>query len=991
MLRCRRWAANVLLVAGSGSRIKNVEKSGQIYRQPDVFQKRLGSHGSRSGRGSSMAGTNEDHLITAQRQKLTSPELDTQSTGLASLQLLRSILAKKQTFDASLLQSAYTASETHLSYLTISEFSTLIALFGALSTHSDASQLPPTSSFSLSLAQCELLLSAPKKDFCSWWNFVLRLGSDQNALGRCTSDVDRYWLMLGSLSCCLSYFRSWGSSSKRHHQCTTRQSQTCNEPQEINFIDASTPAARLPPPTMQYLMHAHVYYTTLAKNHLDESLHYSYLQRLFDIHQQLFLTPAITNRVDPTLFNIVHSNLASALEVLLSKHRFQLGSSLSSLIWDILSAADFEPRQTKPLLAVLRSRFTLSTTPRTYPSTPSVLLDPISSLRRAILDPATSDDPWVLREAYAVTHDVQAWDWLMLLSGRPQTHPPQASSSSLSSGPSKSLTRVNVLAILHRLEHALGKEKEVGDVAIELERLWDGWMGILGSEAGESGDLQTEIWSAGVDRATLLALLRLAAVYRSTRIVYGAERLLAVHHAIVFEQDGVHAVEGLDSPKESLCVAFGAACACLETSNLAVLLARTRAAGFTVDGKGGRLPHEYLTKVVELLLDLGAPRVAWSLLHQLDAPAPAKLLAAVASACAQSGHITEATSLLATPQLESNEKLRIAVECLHHIAAQRIVLNRDGALHLFQALGPPHLGHVPKSVRYAAARLALDAGLVRLAGVMGAKWKFGTVPRRMIAVRLVKAGLAQMAYEVIEKSDVRWLRGMIRNVKGTGYGGEAGPRIPDISQPALSDDATPSSTNDAVRRGNIHLARASRSRRRRLGGRAQTRATLATLAWLIRSGAPPGNGNRNAASLNHDGAKERASFVPDRVTLNLVVRALARCTSGVSAAQLRALFDELARIGFCGLSCTEGCFGTEDGHAHMGFATSAVALARMIDGLPGQSLFIRHTRPLLKTFVRGFYLRRDEEAARVVVGVLKAEQARWRLGSEPVRGRVRTF
>lgn len=928
-----------------------------------------------------MAGINEDNFITAHRQKPTPPELDARPTALASLQLLRSVLASKRPFDVSLLKSAYLASKTHLSYLTASEFSTLIALFGALSIYPNASQLPPGANFYLSSTQRELILTAPTKDFGSWWDFVLMLGSDQSALGRRTSDGDCYWLMLGSLSCFLPYFRSRGPTK---HQCTTSQSHNCNEPQEINYVDDSASAAQAPPPPIQYLVHAHVHYTKLAKNHLDENVHYSYLQRLLDIHQHLSNNPTTSELADPALINSVRTNLANALKILLSKQKFRLGQSISSLVWHILSAVDFEPQQTRSIIIALRSRFSLSTVARTHPhpTASSVLLDPIPSLRRAILDPVSSDDLWVVREAYAITHDVQAWTGLMTLAGRPQA---QASSSSLNP------TRVNTLAGLHRLEHALGKDKdgdEGGAVVIELERLWDGWMGVLGADAGRSGDSQGH-WSAGVDRATLLAFLRLAAVYRSTKVAYGAERLLAVHRAIVFEQDEVQAAGGLANPKESLCVALGAACACLEIGNLAVLLARIRAAGFALDTNGRSLPHAYLSKVVELLIALDTPRVAWSIVHQLDAQLPAVLLTTVASACAKSGYVTKAVSLLPSLQPESNEKLSIAVECLHHIAMKRIVLTRDAALHVFQALGPD-LDHVPKLVRFAAMRLALDAGLVRLAGVMGAQWRLGTVPRRMLAVRLVKAGLGQMAVRVVARCDEGWLRSILANEKRK-YGNRSGTKTPDSSQAAASDNELSSGENDATRRGNIYLARAGQSRRRRLGGRAQTRATLVTLARLLRSGAPPENGNRNAASPNNvidRGANARSSFVPDRVTLNVVVRALARCTSAVSAAQLRALFDELAGLGFCGLSCSGGCFGTEAEYAHTGFARSAVALARLIHGLPGQSLFIRHTRPLLKVFIRAFYLRRDEEAARVVVGVLKSEQGLWRLGSEPVRGDV---
>jgi hypothetical protein len=78
--------------------------------------------------------------------------------------------------DVQALHRAYSASRPHLSHLTRSEFSALIALVGALSP--------------------------------AWGEFVLEIGADLGALGRRTADADRYWLMLAHLSCALSCFRA---------------------------------------------------------------------------------------------------------------------------------------------------------------------------------------------------------------------------------------------------------------------------------------------------------------------------------------------------------------------------------------------------------------------------------------------------------------------------------------------------------------------------------------------------------------------------------------------------------------------------------------------------------------------------------------------------------------------------------------------------------------------------------------------------------------
>jgi hypothetical protein len=170
-------------------------------------------------RALSTGATNEGRVIAV--QKPVAPDSNDRTRALLSLQTLRAILAGKRPFDASALCAAYSISKPQLTYLTSSEFSTLIALFGALSKYSDASLLPSTPTFSLSPNQHSLLVKAPVEDFNRlWWDVVLKLGVDQTALGRRTADVDRYWIMLARLGCC---FRS------RIYHHDTSQSHTRNQ------------------------------------------------------------------------------------------------------------------------------------------------------------------------------------------------------------------------------------------------------------------------------------------------------------------------------------------------------------------------------------------------------------------------------------------------------------------------------------------------------------------------------------------------------------------------------------------------------------------------------------------------------------------------------------------------------------------------------------------------------------------------------------------
>jgi hypothetical protein len=667
-------------------------------------------------------------------------------------------------------------------------------------------------------------------------------------------------------------------------------------------------------------MHAHVHYTMLARNHLDEAVHHSYLQELLNIHQY---PPAKSPGTHPVRV-AVRVNLADSLKRLLSNPRFHFEERLTSLFWRMLQLVHFIEPEKQLLLDALRSRLSLSAhVSRTRP----LPLGPILALRHAILGPSTSDEPWVTREAYAIVHDPHAWDSVISLAGRTQR--------SLSSLLKPS--RLNVLLGLHQLE-----QDRVFDGSVALERLWDTWMAVLGSEAAEG------FCALGIDRTVLLSFVHLAAQCRSSRVVDGAERLLSVQPAMILEQDDIH-FEGNLCPNGSLSVSLGAAWACLGTSNLTVLLARMRVARFSLNS--GRFPNTYLTKVAENLLALRAPQIAWSITRQAD-ETPVSLTIALASACAQSGHITEAVSLLPDSRLSPQEKSSIALACLRESSARRLVLTRSDALHVCDALGP-NLDHVPPGLRHPAVWLALNAGLVRLAGLMGAQWDISPRMKRRLVARLVKARLRRLAFGVVNNSPLRW-------TKSTNTG------IP------ISND-----WGDAIRRGNTHIARASTSRRKRLGGRAQMRLTLTALARLLR---------RSGASGNNSALGDtRLSFAPDAVTLNIVCRALARCTSAVSSPHLRALFDLISRTGLCGTSSTGNHFGTEAEYTIGGFASSAIALAGLVQKSETRLSFVRHTRPLLKTFIRAFYLRRDEEAARVVVGVLKAEEGVWRSGRAEYR------
>ncbi|KDN48674.1 hypothetical protein RSAG8_02661, partial [Rhizoctonia solani AG-8 WAC10335] len=700
--------------------------------------------------------------------------------------------------------------------------------------------------------------------------FVVRLCADQRALGRRIPDSDRYRYMLAHLACCI---------------CDLEQ-------------DTSTK-----PAPIEHLTQAQVHYTNLAKNHLGQAVHRVYLEHLLRIYQ---LPP------DPKIPQVVGDTISNVLKSLLSRSRFRFETRLAQVVWRIIASVRFDVPQTKSLLHLLRSRSRSSSDSSTR------ILDPIESLRQTILD-SPGADARVNQEARSILHDAQAWEWLRVLAGEP----------SLGTGAN---TRLNVLASLRQLEHALpGSESSLAS----LERGWGVWMTILGAEAAFTHT------TPAVDRAILETFIRLAARFQSARVVSGSERLLTVFTSVVYAEDQIHMAR-----PGSLSVQLGATYACTGTSNVFGLAARLSSAGFRTD----RLPTGYLMHVVELLLEYRSPRVAWEVASQIPADLPITLVASVAHECAKAGYITRAVSMLRDTRL-GEERHRIALLCLRQLDRQRGVLTRANALDICEALGPD-LSRTPLNLRPVAVRMALNAGLVRLAGLMGSQWQLQPPLQRLLAARLVKARHVRLAPKVVNPRQTRWLAVVLDNA--------------DYRQifPASARRRSMRAYGEinAIRLGNKLLVRSGA----RLGGRARLRATLATLARLLRAREP-------------SWSSKRAPFRPDGVTLNIIVRALVRSTFCVSSNDLRrAMFDLLSRAGRCGITSTGDHFGTDANFVLGGYASSAVALARLVPRAEGPWAFVRYVRPLLRTFVSGLRVRGDQEGIKVVVKILRAEDAHWR-------------
>ncbi|KAJ3972714.1 hypothetical protein EV361DRAFT_119061 [Lentinula raphanica] len=108
-------------------------------------------------------------------------------------------------------------------------------------------------------------------------------------------------------------------------------------------------------------------------------------------------------------------------------------------------------------------------------------------------------------------------------------------------------------------------------------------------------------------------------------------------------------------------------------------------------------------------------------------------------------------------------------------------------------------------------------------------------------------------------------------------------------------------------------------------------------------------------------------FAGDRVTFNILMKSLLHWKN-ISSSKARMLFDDCIRMGYPVGSrwrrVNNVPFGTQYASpVNFGLST-----------LDGQISFRRHVRPLYKLFIKAFYLRKDAEAAKTVIGILKNEE-----------------
>ncbi|KAG5651722.1 hypothetical protein H0H81_007692 [Sphagnurus paluster] len=159
-------------------------------------------------------------------------------------------------------------------------------------------------------------------------------------------------------------------------------------------------------------------------------------------------------------------------------------------------------------------------------------------------------------------------------------------------------------------------------------------------------------------------------------------------------------------------------------------------------------------------------------------------------------------------------------------------------------------------------------------------------------------------------------------------------------------------------------------------------AARTTLGNTLLHGALTAHHVRNGRLVRHvlhtKALLERTcAFKPDRVTVNVMIKAMLRWRGVFGAEKVKVLFDHLVRCGYPAGVRPGGANGrrSECGEDLLvPFGTPMGAPAFSVPAMEEPISFERHVRPLYKMFVKAFYVRCDSRAAHVVLGILKEEE-----------------
>jgi hypothetical protein len=106
-------------------------------------------------------------------------------------------------------------------------------------------------------------------------------------------------------------------------------------------------------------------------------------------------------------------------------------------------------------------------------------------------------------------------------------------------------------------------------------------------------------------------------------------------------------------------------------------------------------------------------------------------------------------------------------------------------------------------------------------------------------------------------------------------------------------------------------------------------------------------------------------FIPDRTTVNVIIKAMLRWKSMFDASQVKQIFDQMVHQGYP----VPNWWRREHGVPFSTPQSATSGISEMV--LPPHMSFTRHIRPMYKLFIKALYLRNDRAAAKVIIGILK--------------------
>ncbi|PPQ77130.1 hypothetical protein CVT25_010824 [Psilocybe cyanescens] len=146
--------------------------------------------------------------------------------------------------------------------------------------------------------------------------------------------------------------------------------------------------------------------------------------------------------------------------------------------------------------------------------------------------------------------------------------------------------------------------------------------------------------------------------------------------------------------------------------------------------------------------------------------------------------------------------------------------------------------------------------------------------------------------------------------------------------------------------------------------------TRTAIGNIIIHGPIQGSGFRNARLVRRvvkikDLLINEYGFVPDRTTLNIILKSILRWETTLDAPKVRRLFDNMAHEGYPIPEQFRRTHGVPFSSPRGSF--KALPLSSLAPGFS----FSKHIRPMYKMFIKAFYVRNDVSAAKTVVGILK--------------------